>query len=913
MQGPKPLVFRPARGDIAGVGTPSAAIRTPDQRLRVFVSSTLKELADERKAVRSSVERIGLAPVMFELGARPHPPRQLYRAYLEQSDIFVGLYWERYGWVAPDEAVSGLEDEYNLAAPSMPKLIYIKETSGVREPRLADLLDRIRNDDGASFKYFTDAAELGDLLVTDLAILLAEQFDRQASARARGEGRSPARQSPRTSGAVPAPVTALFGREREVAEVQALLAEEAVRLVTIVGPGGIGKTRLAMEVAANVGGAFPDGVFFVPLGPVEQSHVVASVIAQTLGIRDEGDAPLPDKIALALRHRRRLLVLDNFEQVMEAAPLLADLLTAAPGVKLLVTSRTLLRLTAEHSFEVGPLGLPILGGEASSGGPSASVRMFVDRARAVKPDFELTPENAAAVERICLTVEGVPLAVELAAAKVRLLTPAALLDRMSRQLSVLVGGQRDLPARQQTLRNTIEWSVQLLGEGAKRLLKTLSVFAGRFSLEAAEFVSDGFGAGDSLEVLGDLVDSSLVHQHDHYGKPYFSMLVTVREYGLERLEASGELDDARNRHAAYYARLAEQAQPEMINKLSRTSLDGLRQEQGNLRAALRQFLDRGDPDAAAEFAWNLMVFWVMAGLIGEIGGAMGELLRDGSGHRDRTRAIALYFTGVVPSWQRSDQEGSDSLAESAEMFRRDGDRLGEAIATASLALALMKDPLNLARAEQIGLRGLLLLREAGYVTGEAVGLTFLGNAALLRNDIAVAQERFSAALALHQSLDHELGMGMVHHYRGWAFLLSGSLQSAEADFSEAMQIWLRIGDIGGMAFTLEGFAGLAAARDDAESAGRLLGAAEATWEKVGIIPGKFLSPIQILVGRIEASGDRERFERARATGREMRTSAAVEFALSTITASTEPQAVAGSAVSSGRSRSLGIKQPRGTA
>src|SRR4051794_1990651 len=335
-----------------------AAIRTPDQRLRVFVSSTLKELAAERKAARSAIERLAAAPVMFELGARPHPPRDLYRAYLEQSDIFVGLYAERYGWVAPGETVSGLEDEYNLAPPGMPRLIYIKETAGAREPRLSELLDRIRTDDRASFKYFTDPAELADLLVADLAVLLAERFDESRDGvPPAAPAPTPAAEAPPTP-SLPAPLTQLFGRDEDIDEIGRRLLRPGVRLLTLMGPGGMGKTRLSIEVARRLEPEFPDGVAFVPLAPVDGADHVPAAIAQVLGVRDTGYQPLEEKLAIALHDRRLLLVLDNFEHVLPAGPLVAQLLQRAPGITVLVTSRALLRVSGEQAVEVSPLGLP---------------------------------------------------------------------------------------------------------------------------------------------------------------------------------------------------------------------------------------------------------------------------------------------------------------------------------------------------------------------------------------------------------------------------------------------------------------------------------------------------------------------------------------------------------------------------
>jgi hypothetical protein len=322
------------------------SIRTPDQRLRVFVSSTLKELAAERKSARVSIERLHLAPVMFELGARPHPPRELYRAYLAQSDVFVGLYWERYGWVAPGETVSGLEDEYNLA-PDLPKLIYIKESTGAREPRLNDLLDRIREDDTASFKYFGSARELVSLVEGDLATLLAERFDQSRAAEATRMTPEDApvaslRSEPR---ALPVPLNELIGREAEADALERLIRGEGgeggegggggdggdgARLVTITGPGGIGKSRLAIDVATRLVDDFPDGVFFVDLSAVHDPALVPNAIADAIGIRDTGDIPLQTKLIGVLRSRRMLLVLDNFEQIVDAASTIGTVDGCAP-------------------------------------------------------------------------------------------------------------------------------------------------------------------------------------------------------------------------------------------------------------------------------------------------------------------------------------------------------------------------------------------------------------------------------------------------------------------------------------------------------------------------------------------------------------------------------------------------------
>ncbi len=371
---PRPSALRArSRHDVFMTGARQPSIRTPDQRIRVFVSSTLRELATERAAVRAAIERMRLAPVMFELGARPHPPRELYRSYLAQSDVFVGIYADSYGWVAPDEEISGLEDEYNLAPREMPKLIYIKRSEH-REERLKELIGRIQRDDTAAYLPFETADDLEERVANDLATLLAERFDQARH----GEG-APADREGAASlvSRVPAPYTTTIGRERDLAHVRQLLAEGQDRVVSLIGPGGIGKSRLAIEVAHATEDLFPDGTYFVLLEGVLEPGLLLPTIAYTLGIRDNGEAGLEERIARALEGRRVLIVLDNFEQIVDAAPLLVRLYTVAPLASFLVTSRVVLRIRGEQVYEVAAArrarghrahepraGAPVAGGAA---------------------------------------------------------------------------------------------------------------------------------------------------------------------------------------------------------------------------------------------------------------------------------------------------------------------------------------------------------------------------------------------------------------------------------------------------------------------------------------------------------------------------------------------------------------------
>jgi len=351
-------------------------IRTPDQRVRVFVSSTLTELAAERQAVQDAVTSLRLVPVMFELGARPYPPRPVYRSYLAQSQVFVGIYWQSYGWVEPGEQVSGLEDEYRLSA-GLPRLIYVKSPAPEREPRLAQMLARIRDEGGVSYQHFSEPAGLQQLVENDLAVLLSERFEMTRP----GEGA--ADEAP-LAGALPVPPTPLLGREREAAAVEDLVAGEGARLVTLTGPGGVGKSRLMVEAARRLGPGFADGARLLELASVSAADLVAPAIAAGLGLNTSA-GPLITDLESYLRPRRLLLALDNFEQVMGAAPLLAELLAAAPGLVVLVTSRAVLRLSGEHEFPVPPLPVPPagVGRDPADLQRYASVSLFVERAQAV--------------------------------------------------------------------------------------------------------------------------------------------------------------------------------------------------------------------------------------------------------------------------------------------------------------------------------------------------------------------------------------------------------------------------------------------------------------------------------------------------------------------------------------------------
>jgi predicted ATPase len=566
----------------------SGRIRTPDQRIRVFVSSTLGELAEERTAVRAAVEQLRLFPIMFEYGARPHPPRALYRSYLEQSDVFVGIYWQRYGWVAPDMQISGLEDEYMLSE-GMPRLVYVKRPAPDIEPRLKGLLDRLRDEDTMSYKPFRDAGELRDLVLDDLALMLTERFDAV-------QGESAAQGSVSTN--LPVPTSAFVGREAALRELRRMLVDPAVRLVSLTGPGGAGKTRLALEAAVGLGDSFADGVFFVDLSREREPEEAFSTIVRTVPLPAATDDPPLEALGKGLRDAQMLLLLDNLEQVTDAALGIAELLQHCPGLTVLVTTRESLRVRAETLFAVPPLSLP--DGDAVSveqAGRCDAVRLFVERAAALVPGFGLTDDNVRDVVSICRRLDGLPLAIELAAARVNLFDVGELRLRLAGRLDELRGGPRDLPERQRTLRRAIEWSTGFLDDQERTVFAALSVFDGArlADIEAVLGPETAVTEVDVVECLGSLVDKNLVRSSlTAEGRPRLSMLETIRGYGTELLGADPQVAEAlRRAHAEHYTELARQWQGRFGPEDREEVLAAISSEHGNIRAAWSYWVDEG--------------------------------------------------------------------------------------------------------------------------------------------------------------------------------------------------------------------------------------------------------------------------------------------------------------------------------
>ena len=638
-----------------------AAIRTPDQRLRVFVSSTLAELADERAAVARAITTLRLTPVMFELGARPHPPRELYRAYLAQSDIFVGLYWQRYGWIGPDMEISGLEDEFRLSH-SIPRLLYVKTPAPEQEPRLTAMIGELQKEGADSYRSFRSPRELGRLVRDDLALLLSERFTTSAGSADRSAPTA-VDTDRRSERSLPLTSTSLIGREHDIAEVSELLQKPEVRLVTLTGPGGIGKTRLAIAVGEQLDDRYPRGVVFVPLAAIAQRELVLPRIANAVGATVDGARGPLGVLVEYFAETRTLLVLDNLEQVVGVAPELTELLDRCPGLEIIGTSRIVLRLRAEREYPVAPLTVPAFSEQppVEELASLPAVRLFVDRAQAVRYDFALTDDNASAVAEICRRLDGLPLAIELAAARSRLLEPSALLARLEGRLDALGTGPVDLPERQRTLRATVEWSVELLGDDERRMLATLSVFADGWTVEAAAHVSD-LTEDATLDLLDALARQSLVQVDATDAGPRFHMLEAVRELAAELLAASADQADVERRHAQYFGALVENA--DWPAERQAEWAERLRADEENVRIAIRWFLTN-DITPLPHIFRILWLFWQMRGRMPEGRAWIDEVQRRAEALDDRAQA-ELLFTSAVTAVEVGDDEHALAAVEGLE-------------------------------------------------------------------------------------------------------------------------------------------------------------------------------------------------------------------------------------------------------
>ena len=875
-------------------------ILTPDQRVRVFISSTLEELAPERAAARRAIARLHLVPVWYESGARPHAPRSMYRAYLRQSQVFVGIYWQRYGWVAPEMEISGLEDEYRLAA-GKPMLLYLKRPAPDQEPRLRAMIDSIRAAGTVSYRTFATPRELERLLADDLAVLLSESFadaaisigaelpagtitflltDIQGSTRlwetvpeamevalerhdhllaevieghggavvtSRGEGDSffavfasavaaveaagacqlrlgreawpegaalrvrmglhtgeahvrdgdyadhapisrcarvkaaahggqvlvtkttrdlvqgrldgafglkrlgefrlrdlaepeliyqlthadlpadfpPIRTVAERTSNLPLPVSSFIGRERELQQTAAALG--GARVVTLTGPGGVGKTRLALEVAGQVAGRFGDGAWLCELAPVRDPAGVDDAVAAVFSVTARAGQGTREALVEFLRSKELLLVLDNCEHLIDGAAALAEnLARSCERLVILATSREGLGIDGEQLVPVPPLGVPGAEADLDTITGAEAVRLFAERASAVKPGFAVTAGNASAVAAVVRRLDGIALAVELAAARVSAMTPAELARRLERSFAVLAAGRRSAVARQQTLRATIDWSFQLLAGPEQALLARLAVFAGGAALQAVETVCGGEGIDPDavFELLAALVARSLVVAEENGPETRYRLLETIRQYGEERLKAAGEAERWRARHAGYYADLLTQVRGHSHDSREEVFWAvRLGAEQDNLLAAWSWAIGTGNVGIALRILAGFAPVEVWSTYPLVLAGEAALELPGATEHPGYPLALAVsgVFAGV-----RGDATGAEELcrraADASERQATPDWRVEEAITAARSSVAVTTGAFaDAARlAEQVA----GLARAGGDLADASVELTF---------------------------------------------------------------------------------------------------------------------------------------------------------------------------------------------
>jgi predicted ATPase len=622
--------------------------------------------------------------------------------------------------------------------------------------------------------------------------------------------------------------TGFVGREKEVAAATELLLRQNVRLLTVTGPGGIGKTRLAVRVASGLVEHFPGGIHFVSLSSISDPGLIASVIVQTLGIREAGGQSPLEILKENLRDSRRapmLLLLDNFEHLIQAAPTMAELLAMGPSLKMMVTSRAALHVYGEHEFPVPPLALP----DSRSMPPVEllqypAVALFVQRAVAVKPDFEVNRENASAVTEICSRLDGLPLAIELAAARVKVLSPSSMRTRLAARLQLLTGGARDLPQRQQTLRAAMDWSYDLLSAAEQKLFRRLSVFVGGCNLEGVEAVCDTKRDLDLdlLDGMASMVDKSLVQQIEQgKGESRFVMLETIREYALEKLEDSGEEALTKRAHAAYCLVLAEEETTEQSGAEGAEWLERFASEHDNFRAGLEWLTETGDAEWGLRLGAALFRFWEMREYLAEGRDRLGKLLKlAGAAAPTKARARALFAAGVLAGEQGNYDSADALMRENLDIARQLRDTQGVAISLNALAVNA-RDRGDLEVARSLFEESLVLWRELDDSKAVARSLSNLANVVKLQGDYARSRSLYAECLSIFKGLGDRTGVAWSMNYQGDVARDQGDSAAARALYEQGLAIFRDLGDRWGIAGTLADLGTLAREQGNYPTAGSL--------------------------------------------------------------------------------------------
>ena len=651
----------------------------------------------------------------------------------------------------------------------------------------------------------------------------------------------------RTPNNLPTQVTTFIGREKEIRDGLKLL--DGTRLLTLTGPGGTGKTRLSLQLAAEAAASFPDGAFWVALAPISDPEIVPSTIAHSLGVQVSGNELPIDRVTEHVRDKTLLLVLDNFEQILPAASVISTLLEAAPRVKVVTSSRAPLRISGEQEFPIPPLELPDPERLPSLDvlAQSDAVKLFIERARAVRPDFMVTAENAGAVAEIVFRLDGLPLAIELAAARVKLLTPQAMLPRLKQGLDLLSSGARDRTDRQRTLRGAIAWSYDLLAEGMKRLFARSAVFIGGAQLEQLEAVcgpSADIGR-DVLDGVSELVDQSLMRQVEIAGEPRFRMLVTIRDYSLECLDRSGEHDELCRRHCAAYIEVAEAAAPYLQGVEQKRWLDAAELEHDNFRAALEYSVGGGHPEEASRLVFALWRFWQARGYLRE-GRVWCERALALANATPAARLRTLEAAGGLSYWMGDEVETTRLYREAHELANASGSPADRAQAAYNYAFTFFvarrrDDP----RGDALLRESLTEFRTLGDRAGIAraawaLGTMYAQGLDRTRDDLTNAKSYISEALEQHRALSNQFDIGWDLHGLGLAEFKLGQRDEAEGYWREALGIFITAGDSSGLIILLSNFAELAKVRGDLDRQATLVGAWTAIARRTGVGLGDIL-------------------------------------------------------------------------
>ncbi|MEA2646429.1 MAG: hypothetical protein QOE92_1512 [Chloroflexota bacterium] len=681
---------------------------------------------------------------------------------------------------------------------------------------------------------------------------------------------------------LPTQLTSFVGRDKELAEARTLL--QGARLLTLTGPGGTGKTRLSLQLAAEVADDFKHGVYFVPLAPVSDPDLVGTAIADVLSIREFGNRPPLDLVVESLKDKQTLLVLDNFEQVTEAAPGVNRILKEAPDVKVVVSSRSPLKIYGEQEFPIPPLGLPDPNalGSVEALSQFEAVRLFIERAVSVKPNFAVTNENAPAVAGICALVDGLPLAIELAAARIRLFSPEAMLKRLETSLADLGGGARDLPARQQTLRGAIQWSYELLDRQVAHLMDTFSVFVGGATLEHAEAV---IGALDpELDVLAGLealLDQSMVRIIEGTGgEPRFLMLHIIREFALERLSEAGDSDRVRDRHAEVFLELVEAAAPQLTGPNEAAALDGIATEHDNIRASLVWLMQHKDTAEAMRLAAGMWRYWQRRGPLVEGRERIDAVLAlPGGDEHPLERMALLEAAGGVAWWQGLPNESASYYEDALVIARAHGTQADVARQLYNASFPLLGgDPDKRARGVEVAREAYELYKGMGDRLGEARAMWAIGGHYATERQFEESLKWNDPAVEIMREVGEPFDVAWVLHSDGLGALNVGQFDRAHSSLAESLGILVAAGDSSGLTILLGDYADLARAEEDIDRAFRLRGAAAAIQDLTG-------SALEDLMQtawqsyRLEHPMDNERARRLFRQGQTFTSQQAVAYAL----------------------------------